>query len=207
MSRAGRETEIKLALASPAALRRRLRKEGFRVVQPRSFEQNTLYDTPGGALRRRGLLLRLRSVSRLPARSAGGPDGRAGRHWLTFKGPSQASRHFKIRAEFETELADARTATAILTGLGYEPFFRYQKFRTVYAQRGGEAMLDETPIGAFVELEGPRRWIQQAARALTGAGRADFITQSYRALYFDWCRRRGRRPGDMVFSRQRRLSP
>ena len=58
--------------------------------------------------------------------------------------------------------------------------------------------LDETPIGNFIELEGPRRWIDKVARQF-GYTRADYITASYAVLYFEHCRKRGIRPTHMVF--------
>ncbi|MEE9234429.1 MAG: class IV adenylate cyclase [Candidatus Acidoferrales bacterium] len=190
MRRAGTETEIKLSLGPTAAARRGLARLGFRVIQPRSLERNLVFDTPGRALRRSGCLLRLRSWN--------------GRHWLTFKGPADFSRHFKVRTERETELSDPEAVRAAFAALGLQTVFRYEKFRAVYAAggrwRGGEVMLDETPIGNFLELEGSRSWIRRVARAL-GARPQDFITQSYASLYADWCRRRRRRVGEMVFHR------
>lgn len=190
-----KETEVKLALSNVAQMRRRVRGLGFGIVQRRSFERNTLFDTAERTLSQRNCLVRLRSVN--------------GRHWLTFKSPAGGSRRYKVRREFETGVADAEAAARILTGLGLRPVFRYEKFRTVYAAegrwRGGEVMLDETPIGAFLELEGPPLWIRRVARAL-GAGRELFITQNYAALYRVWCRRKGRPARNMVFSR-RRVSP
>jgi adenylate cyclase class 2 len=195
VSRRGQETEIKLPIVSAAAARGRLRAAGFRAVQTRGFEQNTLYDTRDRALARRGCLLRVRKFK--------------GRCWLTFKSPGAASRSFKVRKETETQLADAAAAHAALEGLGFLPWFRYEKFRTTFVsprRKGGEVMLDETPIGDFVELEGSRAWIRRTARRLWGAGEAKFIAKNYRQLYLDWCRRKGRRPGDMIFSRARRNS-
>jgi adenylate cyclase class 2 len=51
-------------------------------------------------------------------------------------------------------------------GLRYEPSFRYEKYRTEFAREGeaGVAVLGETPIGNFIELEGPGRWIDTTAR-------------------------------------------
>jgi len=195
--RGGQETEIKLVVPSAAAARQRLRALGFRAVARRGFEQNTLYDTQDRALARRGCLLRVRIFN--------------GRCWLTFKSPAAAFRSFKVRKETEMEIADAAAAHKALAGLGFGPWFRYEKFRTVYAGRGrwrgGEVMLDETPIGVFVELEGSRTWIRRTARGLWGAGESKFIAKNYRQLYVEWCRRKGRRRADMIFSRRRRLSP
>jgi len=192
--RKGKETEIKLAVSDATAARARLRRLGFVIRQPRRFEQNTLFDTTAGALRRRGVMLRLRSVNR--------------RHWLTFKGPAEGSQRYKVRPEFEIELADAVAGKRILAGLGFEPVFRYEKYRTVWGPPGvgGEAMLDETPIGNFLELEGSRAWIRSVARAL-GAGPEHFITRTYTELFTNWRRRTRRRDPHMAFPGHRRAVP
>ena len=46
--------------------------------------------------------------------------------------------------------------TEIAERLGYRRVFRYEKYRTEFHQprRAGVAMLDETPVGVFLELEG-----------------------------------------------------
>lgn len=195
MPGAGKETEIKLAVRDLAGVRRKLRRHGFRVVQPRAFEENTLFDEPSETLRRNDCLLRLRSAR--------------GRHWITFKGPAEKARGFKVRPEVEAGVADARAVRALLGRLGFEAGFRYQKFRTVLAGRGqwagGLVTLDETPIGNYVELEGKRAWIRRVARLL-GFGPKDFITKSYLTLYAAWCRREGRPQRDMIFRRRRRVS-
>jgi adenylate cyclase, class 2 len=175
-----REVEIKLRLTSPAEGRRRLRKAGFRVARRRVLERNVVFDTPGRTLRRRGLLLRLRTAGR--------------QNLVTFKGRSEPGKH-KIRKEIEAELEDGAAFAEILDGLGYRPAFRYEKYRTEYVDRGatGRAMLDETPVGTFLELEGPPRWIDRAARRL-GFTEADYLTATYADLH----RRSGGRR-DMLF--------
>ena len=166
-----KEIEIKLRLTGLAEGRRRLREAGFRVVRRRVFEQNVILDTPGHALRRRGLLLRLRTSG---ARSL-----------VTFKGPSERGKH-KIRKEIEFYLQDgAEACLEVLEALGYRPAFRYEKFRTEYVLppvTSGRAMLDETPVGIFLELEGPPRWIDRTARLL-GFPESAYITASYAELH------------------------
>ena len=188
-SQAQREIEIKLAVADLGSTARALRWLGFSVVARRCLEQDTLYDTPGSELRRRGCLLRLRRVGR--------------RGWLTFKGPAAASRRYKIRPEWETELRFPDIVALFFPPFGLRPVFRYEKFRTNFTAQGrfrsGAALLDETPIGNFLELEGPARWIDRVARCL-GARRTDYIIKSYAALYADWCRRRKRPVRNMVFA-------
>jgi adenylate cyclase, class 2 len=185
------EIEIKLKVDSLARVRRLIRALRFRRASARRFESNYLFDFPDQRLRRSGRLLRLRVE-----------DGQA---TVTFKGPPARFRHFKVREEIETPVAGGDEVRRIFESLGLRQTFCYQKFRTTYRPRRqpqspehAELTLDETPIGTFVELEGPRRWIDKVAGEL-GYGRADYITASYSALYFDACRRRGVRPANMVF--------
>ena len=187
MPASGREIEIKLPLPDAAAGRRLLDAAGFRLLQSRVFEANTLFDSPDGRLRAAASLLRLRQA---------GP-----RVLLTFKGPATFQKH-KSREELEIELSDATTAAQILARLGFLPVVRYEKYRTEYAEAGqpGLVTLDETPIGDFLELEGPPEWIDRTAARL-GFREADYITASYVALHHEFCRARGLPPSDMVFGR------
>jgi adenylate cyclase, class 2 len=180
------EIEIKLRLPEElSSIRKRLRESGFRIKKRRVFESNVLFDNLKRTLRKHGKLLRVRRVGRLGL--------------LTCKGPSEQGR-YKKRWEIETLLHDTSAMEAILTHVGYHPVFRYEKFRTEYAARsgGGKVLLDETPIGNFLELEGGPRWIDRTARQL-GFSRSDYISRSYGHLYLAYCRERRIRPKNMVF--------
>jgi adenylate cyclase class 2 len=181
-----REVEIKLLLTSPEQGRGLLQRAGFRVHRRRVFESNTVFDTPDGSLRARGLLLRLRHVGR--------------RTLVTFKGLA-AEGKYKSRQEIETVIPDSVTFEAILGGLGFLPVFRYEKYRTEYggADNRGVVTLDETPIGVYLELEGTPGWIDRTARLL-GFAEGRYITDSYGDLYSSFCRRKAIRPQDMVFA-------
>jgi adenylate cyclase class 2 len=185
-SGAKREVEIKLLLASAEQGRGLLRRAGFRVQRRRVFESNTVFDTPEGSLRARGLLLRLRHVGR--------------RTLLTFKGLAAVGK-YKSRPELETVVPDSVIFEAILGGLGFVPVFRYEKYRTEYggADNRGVVTLDETPIGVYLELEGTPGWIDRTARLL-GFAEEHYITDSYGDLYSSFCRRKAIRPKDMVFA-------
>jgi adenylate cyclase, class 2 len=184
-----RETEIKLEVRDPRVLRRRLRQLGFGLVRARHFERNLLFDFPDGRLRRAQCLLRLRWVGRQAL--------------LTFKGTPLRNSRYKVRREIETAVEEGAGLAGIFRVLGLCEVFRYEKYRTVLAPRGrkrggAELVYDQTPVGDYVELEGPRRWIDQMARRL-GYGPDDYITLSYAALYREKCRERGVKPGNMVF--------
>lgn len=182
----GVEVEVKLPLAGAEDGLRRLADAGFVPAHPRTFESNTVYDTPAGELRRSDRLLRVRVFGE--------------RVLLTYKGPSIAARH-KTREEIETALPDARSLPMILERLGYRPAFRYEKYRTGFTRpdEPGEAVLDETPIGTFVELEGPAPWIDNTAIRL-GFSPSDYITATYGALYLEYVRSHPAAPAHMVFT-------
>ena len=173
------ETEIKLRMASPEAAREAVARVGAELVRARHLEDNVLLDDGKRSLRRRGHVLRLR---RTPGEAV-----------LTFKGPGQGRPGVKTREEIETAVADPDAAAVVLERLGYRPTFRYQKFREVYRWRDQEIVIDETPIGTFLEIEGDVAGIHAAAAAL-GFAPSDFMTDSYVALFFASGGR-----GDMVF--------
>jgi adenylate cyclase class 2 len=184
---ANHETEIKLPLPSIPALRRKLPGLGFRLLHRRALEINIVLDTPDFAMRRTRTLLRLRKAG--------------SRQVLTYKGPPSPGKH-KSREELEQPVADLEGMQQILMRLGYAPAFRYEKYRTEYSQDTGAGVLqiDETPIGNYLELEGPPRWIDGTARAL-GYKPADYITASYGRLYLDYCAANGVEPSKMVFAK------
>ena len=108
---------------------------------------------------------------------------------------------FKIKEEVEVSVSGADEMPRILQALGLHPMFRYEKFRTTYALPGVRAVkieIDETPIGLYLELEGPAPGIVHAA-GLLGYDRKDYMTDTYGSLYLADCRRRGRKAGDMLF--------
>jgi adenylate cyclase, class 2 len=177
---AGRvEREIKLRTEGPDAARDALARLPARLVRARHFEDNLLLDDEAGRLRAAGKLLRIRRT----------PDG--GR--LTYKGPRLDSGEVKAREEIEVTVGEPDILQSLLAGLGLRPVFRYQKYRETYAWEGVEIVVDETPVGTFLEIEGPVESIHAAAAAL-GYRPADYVTDSYAGLFFA-----AGGTGDMVF--------
>jgi adenylate cyclase class 2 len=185
MSKGTQETEIKLAVKDARSARRLLRQAGFVVAKPRVFESNTVFDTPDLRLRTSSCLLRIREAGGIVT--------------VTYKGVPMAGKH-KSREELEVKVDNAAAMTTIAERLGYRRVFRYEKYRTEFHQprRAGVAMLDETPVGVYLELEGTPHWIDLSARRL-GFRESDYLTASYGRLYADWCAAKGRAPGDMTF--------
>lgn len=178
-----REIEIKFSVQGLRALRRRLRAAGFQLKTKRTHERNTLYDLPGGVLRARKELLRLRSY---------------GSSWkITHKSGGKISRH-SSRVERETSVGDGKTMDAILRALGYKPSFRYEKFREEWSDGKGQVVVDHTPIGDFCEIEGPPRWIDATAKKL-GVGREQYVTKNYATLFADWKNENRSEAAEMTF--------
>jgi len=184
-------------------------------------EWNVIFDTPEGGLAKHGQLLRIRTETPLTAKGKT-VDGEK-RILLTLKSPavrdnevegdapgfSRVSRH-KVREEFELEVKDGAMLAKIFEGLGMRGWFTYEKYRTTYrlpgSQKWAKALLievDETPIGDFVELEGPPEAIDRAAQEL-GFARRDYIVKSYLGLYLEDRRKKGEPPSNMVFDSKKK---
>jgi len=217
--RVAQETEIKLKIADVRGFRRALKKLGARPVGAgtgRVHEENLIFDTPQGGLAKHGQLLRIRTITPEVRGKTGNAKAKQ-RVVVTFKRPvthpaagtsEGAHRLHKVREEIEVEVADAAKLKEIFEGLGMSGWFRYEKYRTTYQlpaskgwARGLLIELDETPIGTFVELEGPAAAIDRAAEEL-GYPKHDYVLKNYLVLYMEECRRRGEQPRHMLFAEQ-----
>lgn len=173
------EIELKFLIADAADLEARLPALGFHLDTPRTFEQNTLYDTPERRLRESQQILRIRQYGDL---------------WtVTHKRPDtvDGDPRYKVRIETETHVDDAPAIAEIFCQLGYCAMFRYEKYRTEWSHPTEDAVsplqlvIDETPIGIYGELEGPTVWIDRMLEALA-IDPATCTTKSYGKLFLDW---------------------
>jgi adenylate cyclase class 2 len=174
------EREVKLRWDDAPGARQAVAGLGAALVRARHLEDNLLLDDAAASLKGRRAALRIRRTDR--------------RAVLTYKGrPVEDASGQKARPEAEVDVSDADTAEQILAALGFAPAFRYQKYREVWEWDEVEIVIDETPVGVFVEIEGAADAIDRAAGAL-GRSAADYVTASYPDLF----RAQGGR-GDMVF--------
>src|SRR5207247_441760 len=216
-----RETEIKLKISDLPAFHCALKRGGLDMADPctpQVHEANVIFDTPQGGPAKHGQLLRIRTESP----EAHGKSKKAvprQRVILTFKQPAtrlavaemEGVSHgsYKVRDEIEVELAESGNLTRIFEGLGMSGWFRYEKYRTTFRLPASKAWakgllieLDETPIGTFVELEGPAGAIDRAVEEL-GYSKRDYVLKNYLRLYMEECRRRGEEPRHMLFPRRK----
>ena len=206
------EIELKFSIDDLARLQTRLPGLGFQLDTPRTFEENTLYDTPGRTLRLSKQILRVR---------------RYGSIWTLTHKRQPLSRsdgdptRYKIRLETETHVDDGPALGAIFEQLGYAPVFRYEKFRTEWSQSTPlidgplftnaalsaevadpaprcHLVIDETPIGNYAELEGPPIWIDNTLASL-GVDPATCRTDSYGRLFLTWKERTGSAAANLTY--------
>ena len=201
------EIELKFPLADPIAFQSMLPALGFHLDTCRTFESNTLYDTPGRDLRARKHLLRLRQYGSVwtvaHKRPSDSSDGAPTEHAST-------DSRYKIRIETETHVDDGEATAEIFSQLGYSPVFRYEKYRTEWSQMPlfaaerpdgaiGHLVVDETPIGHYAELEGPTDWIDSMLELL-GIDALSCLTDSYGKLFQDWKERTGSPVENLTFA-------
>jgi adenylate cyclase class 2 len=189
------ETEIKFCVDDLADIAQRLEAAGFTLETSRAFESNVLYDTPDRRMRARTEILRIRSY--------------AGRWTLTHKrlpdvGPGEDTH--KHRIETQTEVSEGDALAEVFRSLGLVPAFRYEKWRAEWTDGEGHCVVDETPIGNYAELEGPAKWIDEAAARL-GIDPSQYITLSYGRLFDQWRQRHNSAAEDLTFAAVSQTSP
>ena len=176
------------------ALQARLPQLGFSLETPRTFEQNTLYDTANRDLRVQRQVLRIRRYGGIFTVT----------HKRQPEGEPVDTQRYKIRVETETTVAEVEAMEEIFRQIGYLPVFHYEKFRSEWSHsRGPETrahlVIDETPIGNYAELEGPTAWIDRTLAELQ-VEPATCLTDSYGKLFLDWRQRTHSRAENLTFA-------
>jgi adenylate cyclase class 2 len=180
------ERELKIPVDRLDETRHRLVEVGADQLDPRLREINLLFDTEEGDLAATGRVLRVRSVGE--------------RSVLTFKGPASFRGAIKERREIETDISSAERMVELLESLGYVQWIRYEKDRESWGLATVRVDLDHTPMGDFVELEGPSADLAEAAQTL-GLDPSLAVAGSYVSLWRAHCERHPELGRDMVFER------
>ncbi len=190
------EIELKFPVSDVLDLQARLPQLGFHLETPRTFEHNTLYDTPARDLRIRKQILRIRQYGSLCI--------------LTHKRQPDHDEidttRYKMRIETETAVADGAALAEVFLQLGYAPAFVYEKYRSEWSHpispdssTLAHLVIDETPIGIWAELEGPTAWIDRTLAELQ-IDPATCLTDSYGKLFSDWKLRTGHPAENLTFA-------
>jgi adenylate cyclase class 2 len=181
-----RETEIKIPVTDLGEVRSCLEERGARRIHDSLRETNILLDDQERRLGGAGKALRLRNVG--------------DRQVVTLKGPVSYDGVVKSRQELEVEVADTGVVEEILLDLGYVVVIRYEKDRERWGLDDMIVCLDHTPMGDFVEIEGPAGGLTAAAAAI-GLDPTNAVRHSYLGLWAEHRRQRPELhlPADMVF--------
>jgi adenylate cyclase class 2 len=210
-----RETEIKLQARDRKRVGKGLFQLGFKVLKARHFESNYLFDFPDLRLRRSRSLLRLRFAGGEDRLTFKGPPLGTRRY--------QSRREVETRVEDGGLLREVLKNLGLKQVFVYEKYrtVYVESNKGEFhgppraRRRGGpcarpkakgskadhglpHVAYDETPIGNYLELEGPEKWIDEVATRL-GYSPQDYVTSTYLALYFQKCQEEGKKPGNMVF--------
>jgi adenylate cyclase class 2 len=180
------ETELKIPVTDLNTVREALVRHAATQIHPLAREANILLDADDGRLRESGSILRLRTYGE--------------KHILTFKGPVKYLGKIKQRPEYEISCDDTGRMAEIFKQLGYSSVARYEKYREAWLFDGVEVVLDHTPMGDFVEIEGPLETLDTTAVSL-GLDPEMAVRGSYLSLWSEYRTRRDDEdlPDDMVF--------
>jgi len=162
------EIEIKIRVQVLDTLRQKIMRLPATLETGRVFERNIVFDTIRKKLRKQGILLRLRQQGL--------------RAVFTVKMPVPGNSIYKVREETEVQVSDFASMEKMIRAIGFRELFIYEKYREVFHVNGTLIMIDETPIGNFIEIEGDPGRIDAIASRL-GFTRSDYITDSYYQLF------------------------
>ncbi len=186
MNTDNREIETKFPVDSAEGFTAKITALGARCEQETQFERNLRFDSRNGELSETKRVLRLRD--------------NGGTAVLTFKADNSSSEGLADREEIETVVADFDRTRLILERLGFDVCFIYEKYRSIYSLNDTGIFLDRTPIGDFIEIEGPdEETIRQTALQI-GLSWETRIGQGYRALFKIWKEQNSFEGRDMTFA-------
>ena len=185
MKEDNREIEAKFPVSSIDDYLTKVREAGAVCEQPVHFERNLRFDDNTGKLSRTAQVLRLRDNGETAV--------------LTYKSDKNSSSGIADREEIETVVDDLERTRLILERLGFFVDFIYEKFRSIYSLAETGIFLDHTPIGDFIEIEGPDEEAIRNTAELLGLDWETRSGKSYRSLFTKWKNETDYPGRDMVF--------
>jgi adenylate cyclase class 2 len=175
------EIEVKIRVQQLDPWRQKIRLLPAVLETERVFEKNIVFDNTRGDLQKHGILLRLRQQGLQPV--------------LTVKMPVRENSIYKIREETEVRVSDFSAMEKMILAIGFRVVFVYEKYREVFKALQTRIMIDETPIGNFIEIEGDSERIDEVAGRL-GFSAANYVKDSYYQLFL-----RSGGSGHMLFAK------
>ena len=186
MKEDNREIEVKFSIESEAEVIEQAIAAGAVCEQPVQFERNLRFDDNAGNLSQNQQVLRLRN--------------NGGKSILTFKSNKNTTEGLADREEIETVIDDFDRMEMILDRLGYKIVFIYEKYRSIYSLNDTTIFFDTTPIGCFIEIEGPDEAAICKTAVKLGMDWDKRSGKGYKAVFSNWKQQNGYPGRDMVFS-------
>jgi adenylate cyclase class IV len=176
------EIELK-AVVDDLALRRAAVERAGGVLEMEGRLLDRRYDMPGGVLRLRDHVLRVRVLR----------DGSSARASLEWKGPVETRDGYKLREEIGTAVEDPAALIGIVERLGYVVTRAIDRDIAQYELHGAKVRFERYPrMDVLVEVEGQRDAIEHAVTAL-GMPREAFNADNLPAFVERYERRTGQR--------------
>ena len=185
MNTNNREIEVKFKISSTQDILEKIHALGAVCDQGEQFERNLRWDDADGTLTKTNQVLRLRD--------------NGGVSVLTYKAEKQNDQGIADREEIETVVSDFENTRLIFERLGYQIDFIYEKYRSIYTLNDTQLFVDHTPIGDYIEIEGPDVDAIRKSAELLGLDWDQRISKGYRNLFNHW-KTETEYPGrDMIF--------
>ena len=179
------EIEAKFPIGDKAQLRERILALGAELRIDEVYELNYILDRDAAPLQDSYQRLRLRLQGSVAT--------------LTYKRSLKKIEGVAFREEVETEVSDFENTRLILARLGYTTRFIYEKYRNVFQAGDCVLMLDETPIGTYLEIEGDSNDQIFAMAERLGLDSGLAIDSGYHQLFLNWKAAVGVDDRDMIF--------
>lgn len=165
------EIEVKFYISNISTIRDKVISLGAESMG-RIFETNICFEDSQKNLFKNRSLLRLRKDNRTR---------------LTFKSlphtkNQEKNADFKIFREQEVEVSDFAVMKSILESLGFHKERVYEKWRETFILNGVTLCIDEMPFGNFLEIEGEKEDIVEAA-SKTGMAWENRILSNYLHMF------------------------
>jgi adenylate cyclase, class 2 len=162
------EREIKFFVQDLEAMAQRLHLCGADLGRERTLERNLRFDTADHSLQREGRVLRLRQDDCVR---------------VTYKADARVEGGAIVRTELEFTVDNFAVARKLFEALGYQVVVSYEKYRRTYRLGDVEVVLDELPMGDFVEIEAPNNVLIEGVAQMLGLDWSKGIATNYLGLF------------------------
>ena len=184
-SEKNQEIEAKFPVKDLRKIQELLEFHQAELLMDKSYEHNILLDTPTNELLAENARLRLRKEG--------------SESILTYKRTRKNENNIAYREEIETRVDHFENTRLILNRLGFLTFFEYEKYRSTYRLGATTIMLDETPTGFYLEIEGPDEETIHRTASLLEIDWNQRTDKSYLQVFQEWAAENGYTGRDMLF--------